>query len=220
MESIAGRFKTHWQALAGRLGLSHAASQMLLNSLQTQYFEPHRHYHTARHIVAMLDGFEQHRDQFADPDTAALAIFFHDAIYDPARRDNETRSAEMLQAQLSGLLPQAQLDKAAAIIAATAHHAATGDRDTDLVLDLDMAILGQPWAVYERYAEGIAREFIPVHGEALYRQGRPGRFLEPTLQKERIFLTPEFAHLDAPAKRNLQREIDGLRQPPSPGRAA
>lgn len=206
MESISGRFRQQWQALAQTLQLDPALSGSLLNYLQDQYNASGRHYHTMRHIVAMLEGADRIEGEFADPTAAKLAIFFHDVIYDAARRDNEEQSAVVLQEKLGEVLPETILAQAQHAIRATAKHDATGNRDTDLLLDLDMAILGQPWAVYARYAEGTMKEYVPVHGEEAYRAGRPKLFIDPTLAKDKIFLTEPFQHLEAPARQNLARE--------------
>ncbi len=195
---------THWHELAQSLGLGATLSDDLFAYLSAQYGEATRHYHTATHITAMLDGA---RDvAFDDPDMARLAIFFHDVIYDAARFDNETRSAEIMVEKLTGAVDAGRLSHAARIIEATAKHQPTGDGDTDLVLDLDMAILGQPWPIYERYAKNVMAEYLPVYGEAAYRQGRVALFIDPTLARGHIYLTPAFQPLDVQAMANLARE--------------
>jgi predicted metal-dependent HD superfamily phosphohydrolase len=57
------------------------------------YNEAHRAYHTLTHIDSMLtlDG----RGRIVESDAIELATWFHDAVYDPTRSDNEERSAEM-----------------------------------------------------------------------------------------------------------------------------
>jgi len=202
--TIADAFTAEWRDLAQALNLSIIVSQENLAELLAHYTEPTRHYHTDRHIVSLLNQ-ANHLD-FSDRDMVRLAIFFHDVIYDPTRNDNERRSADLMTQRLSDHIPANRLNQAVAIIVATANHQSTGDHDTDLVLDLDMGILGQLWPVYEAYARGVMAEYLPHIGETAWRQGRVSLFIDPTLARGRIFLTERFRPLDPQAMENLQRE--------------
>lgn len=202
--TIADAFAAEWRDLAQDLGLPAIISDALLAELQAGYGDPARHYHNEKHIVAMLTGARALN--FDDRDMVRLAIVFHDVIYDPTRGDNEERSAVLLKQKLAGLVTTKRLQRAAAMIEATAGHESTGDHDTDLVLDLDMAILGQPWPVYETYARGVMAEYLPHIGEAAWRQGRVTLFIDPTLARGQIFITERFKLLEPQAMENLRRE--------------
>jgi predicted metal-dependent HD superfamily phosphohydrolase len=210
-DDLSQRFLSKWQALATNLGLDESKSKEIGDYLLAQYSGSDRHYHSVRHIVSMLDGFESLKAKFEQPVAAELAIFFHDVIYDAARSDNEEQSAIKMKEKLHGIVDDAILTSAAFSIEATKKHASTPNSDTNLILDLDMAILGQPWAVYERYAKGVMQEYLPVYGEEAYRQGRLKLFLEPTIAHGDIFLTDDFKHLNEPAVRNMQRETEILK---------
>lgn len=203
-------FSGHWQRLAQELGLDEATSGKVETYLLTQYSAPQRHYHNLRHILSMLNSAEALREQFEDPVPAMLAIVFHDAVYDPARNDNEAQSAAVMRALLKGAVKEETLEVAAFTILATKAHQATEHRDTDLVIDLDMAILAQPWAIYARYAAGVMAEYTPTYGEAVYRDARPRLFLDPTVEHGQIFLTELFKPLTAQAIHNMQREREIL----------
>ncbi len=194
-----------WSRLCRDLAIDEAKPDAVWRELVAAYGEPQRHYHTLDHIAAVVADAERLRDRFEEPNAALLALFFHDIVYDPARHDNEARSADRLRDDFGDI---ASVDRACAHILATQHHDAHGDPDTNLVLDIDMAILGAPWDRYRAYAEGVWREDLPVYGHDAYAKGRAELFLKPTLQRERLFLTPDFAHLEDQAKRNLQMELD------------
>ena len=210
-ENLSERFLSKWWGLAANLDLDESTSKEVGDYLLAQYSGSDRHYHNVRHIVSMLDGFDGLKAKFEQPVAAELAIFFHDAIYDAARSDNEEQSAIKMKEKLRGVVDDAILDSAEFSIQATKKHAATSNPDTNLILDLDMAILGQSWAVYERYAKSVMQEYVPVHGEEAYRQGRPVRFLEPTIAHGDIFLTDDFKHLNESAIRNMRREVEILK---------
>jgi predicted metal-dependent HD superfamily phosphohydrolase len=210
-DDVRPKFLARWHALATDAGLDEAKSKEIGDYLLAQYSGNDRHYHSVQHIVSILDGFEVLKAKFEQPIAAGLAIFFHDVIYDASRSDNEEQSAIKMKEKLRDVVDDAVLTSAAFSIEATKKHAATTNPDTNLILDLDMAILGQPWAVYEQYARSVMLEYLPVYGEAAYRQGRPKLFLEPTIARGDIFLTDDFKYLNDQAMRNMQREAEILR---------
>ena len=189
-----------------------------LTGLRARYAEPHRAYHTQSHIDAMLTGFQVLGDGIADPAAVELAIWYHDAIYDPAAKDNEARSAALMRAELDGLADPALLDRACMLVRATADHAVPADcppslqADAALFLDLDMAVLGADHAAYMAYEAGVAAEYVPVFGLAPFRHGR-AHFLRTMLERERLFLSDSFhSQHDASARRNMRHALAVLEQ--------
>ncbi len=191
-----------------------AQMQQLREGLARRYAEPHRHYHNLSHIQALLDAAADAR--LHQPAMVEAAIWYHDAIYDPARRDNEDASAALLEAELAGLADPALIGRAALLVRATAGHALPADLPPELAedagwfLDADLAILAAAPAAYDRYAAGIMAEYAPLHAAAALRQGRAD-FLRGMLARPRLFLT-DAAHAarDAAARANLARELAGL----------
>ncbi len=187
-----------------------------IQGLRQRYAEPQRHYHDQSHVDALLAGLAELGGQVTHRAAAELAIWYHDAIYDPAAADNEARSAALLRGEMTGLADTACLQLAETMVLATARHALPPDlandirRDVATFLDLDMAVLGQAPAIYDAYEAAIAAEYLPVHGAAAYRHGRAA-FLRDAASRERLFLTERFHLLfDAPARANLHRALQAL----------
>src|SRR4051812_36368693 len=80
-----------WTELVGPENLG--PSLPVLGGLAQRYSEPHRHYHTLDHLLAMLDTLAALPLPAASQPAVQLAVWFHDAIYDPKASDNEERSA-------------------------------------------------------------------------------------------------------------------------------
>jgi predicted metal-dependent HD superfamily phosphohydrolase len=209
--STHGRVRGRWQSLAARRGWPDTAARAVLEEIVRAYSEPHRHYHTLDHIAALLVLLDRHGEA-AEGDSVALAIFFHDVVYDPARNDNEAASAALAAERLAALgHPGEAVGEVARYILATRHEAG-GDAveaDLALLLDLDLSVLGAMPAEYRAYAEAIRREYAFVP-DRLYRPGRR-RVLEGFLARPRIYRTRRLRELwEGPARTNLAGEIAQL----------
>lgn len=188
-------------------------------ALEAAYSSPPRAYHHFGHVHEVL-AQAKHAEtaaSWSQPREVFLAILYHDAIYQPGRRDNEVRSAELAVAQIDRHLPDAGIDTArvTALIELTARHGKLAPVDVDAdaarFLDCDMAILAAESAVFDAYDRGIAAEFRGKLPGWLFEFNRR-RFLKGLLAKERIFLSDSFhAALDARARANLQRLLRSSR---------
>ncbi|MGI4944073.1 MAG: HD domain-containing protein, partial [Janthinobacterium lividum] len=187
-----------------------------------RYAEPHRHYHGQAHVDTLLAGLHALKDAVVHIAAVELAIWYHDAVYDPAATDNEARSAALLRAEMGGLADPALLHHAELLVRATADHALPADMpaalrlDAALFLDLDTAVLGADRMTFAAYERGIAAEYVPVHGLLPYRAGR-ARFLRGMLERPRLFLTDQFHWTsDAAARRNMEEGLSRLEEEPAP----
>ena len=189
-----------WERVAGRLGWR--SSPETARALLDRYGEPHRRFHTQRHLCEVLAGLEA---VGADP-RLQIAAWYHDAVYCPGRQDNEARSAMLASVELPHLGASA-LDAgfvAAAILATASHE--SDDPALWPLLDADMSILGASGEKYGCYLCQIRDEYRRVP-DVLYRMGRK-RFVRGCLSRDRIFLTPDFTQrLEANARRNLSNEL-------------
>jgi predicted metal-dependent HD superfamily phosphohydrolase len=179
--------------------------------LREKYAEKHRAYHNLSHIRALLEHAESFRHELESYDTVAFAIWFHDAIYNTKRNDNEEKSAE-LAAETSGklLLPRELITAVEQMILATKKHELLNDSaDLKLFLDFDLSILGTSAEVYQRYSQAIRKEYswVPYF---LYRKGRK-KVLESFLKREQLYFTEAMkARYETQAQQNLERELGQL----------
>jgi predicted metal-dependent HD superfamily phosphohydrolase len=182
----------------------------ILQELKARYAEPHRAYHTWKHVEDMLGRLPPIAGRLSDRDAFELAILFHDAVYDPKAGDNEEQSAALMRRELAGRVPPTVLDAAEALILATKTHRPGAHADAPFLIDIDLAILGAPAAAFDAYDAAIRKEYAHVP-DAAYRTGRT-KVLRTFLDRERIFLTAAFAPLEACARDNLKRAIAQLAQ--------
>src|SRR5262245_66285948 len=84
-----------WRDLALRHVCAGPATHALLDELVRAYSEVHRHYHTIEHVGSLLQLMDEHGHGIVDRGAVALAIIFHDVVYDPRQHDNEQASADL-----------------------------------------------------------------------------------------------------------------------------
>ena len=184
--------------------------QALLAELSAAYSEPHRRYHTLPHIAHCLAELAKAWQYAVNLNEVRWALLFHDAIYDPRREDNESRSADWACRVLDELQrPEDEKARIRGMILATAHANEPRTADEALVLDVDLSILGADAAKFDDYDRAIRVEYEWVP-EADYRKGRAG-ILRSFLERERIYHTAFFRRrYEKAARANLQRALDRL----------
>lgn len=200
-----------WHALWRRIGAAGDGAAELAD-LTARYREPARHYHTLEHIVHCLEELDRAVAPADRPDEAELALWFHDAVYDPRAGDNEARSAALADRMLgaAGIEPAAR-ERIGSMIIATTHAAAPRPGDTALVCDADLAILGSTPERYHRYVQQIGAEYAWVP-EPVFRQTR-ATVLERLLARPSLYATAGFREkYEQRARRNLSAELDRLRR--------
>ena len=187
----------------------------LKNELSALYRAPGRHYHGLAHVEALLALAREYLADLADPRAVEAAIWFHDAIYDSRRSDNEARSAALAAAKLASRVEPARLFRITAMIEATATHALPdlGDeaatRDAAFFLDMDLSILGAPQSAFDSYEAAVRREYAWVDDEA-WAAGRAA-VLRKFLARPTIFNTGAFRQrYETVARKNIARSIAAL----------
>ena len=203
-----------WHALCAQLGLDSAVATGFADALIHAWSRWPRRYHDATHLLACIRHWRSVAAQCDDPQAVGLALWFHDAVYWPWSKTNERRSADWARRFIlgQGLPPDRARDLADRVdryIMATQHHDGELHGDERWVVDIDLAILGQPPQVYDAFEQGVRREYRWVP-QAAYVAGR-SKVLRSFLERPRLYATDWFHHrLDAPARANLGRALASL----------
>lgn len=178
--------------------------------LMGRYAEQHRRYHNLQHLAECLEVRDRLGRSTEAPAEVDLALWFHDAIYEPAARDNEARSAEWLDRIASAAGIDAAIRKRLnALILATRHNASPLSFAESTLVDADLSILGAASARFDEYCLQIRAEYRYVPN-FLYRRKRC-QVLQGFCDRDRIYTTKGFyEHLEVQARENLARAIDAL----------
>ncbi len=189
--------------LCKRLGIAADRVDGMFDDLTKHYSEGHRSYHNLSHINRMLAWLDASPGKGAE--TVELAIWYHDAIYEPMSGQNEVKSAQYFRDHLGTFIGDHLVEDVVRLILATdPTRSRTGRNDEDLIIDIDLSILGSAPDDYEAYRRAIRSEYSSVP-EANFNAGRKSilqRFLS-----QRIYVTEFFASLEEQARLNMKNEI-------------
>uniref|UniRef100_A4XZU7 Metal-dependent phosphohydrolase n=1 Tax=Ectopseudomonas mendocina (strain ymp) TaxID=399739 RepID=A4XZU7_ECTM1 len=121
----------------------------------------------------------------------AVALWFHDAIYDVRGKTNERQSADWAIRTLAACkADQATLERVEQLILATKHDATPIRPDEQLLVDIDLAILGARPQRFAEYDQQVRAEYSWVPG-LLYRMKRRS-VLKSFLARPSIYSTSYF----------------------------
>ena len=140
------------------------------------------------------------------PDLIEMALWFHDAVYDPKSSENEALSALMA---VEAIGDGEMVREVARLIMLTKTHEPGGGPDDAWIIDIDLAIFAQSPARVMEYERQIREEYTWVP-EELYREKR-AEVLTGFLNRERLYLTAwARERFEQWARENLRALIERL----------
>lgn len=183
--------------------------------LTTLLSQSHRYYHNIHHINFCLAQLELVPElNWHEEMIVTYAIWYHDAIYNPYSSRNEEMSAALFRTEHcnSHIDLRLHLSSIEDAILETAHH--TTDliepaHTTALMLDIDLAGLGQSWDTFSINGEDIRLEYSHLDDETFIR-GRI-KFLEALKARKSLYYTKFFHHTyELVAQTNVDSELKRL----------
>ncbi|MEM8849976.1 MAG: hypothetical protein AAGE03_08055 [Pseudomonadota bacterium] len=149
-------------------------------------------------------------DATANVPVLACAIWFHDAVYGLYASDNEEKSADLAR----DFLTECDVDpkiaaRVADLVICTKTHEAKGNPDAELMVDIDLSILGADSGTYDQFERDVRAEYRSVPGFIFSPKRK--KILKRFLDRPRIYHTQFFRdRLETQAGSNLNRAIAGL----------
>jgi predicted metal-dependent HD superfamily phosphohydrolase len=204
--SMNAALHKRWLTLAQSLNWR-GDPNVIWKELHTRYSEPVRAYHNLQHITACLRAFDAVPKEGLDATAVELAIWFHDVIYDPQAKDNEAQSAELFATLVREAGLEAELiARVKGLILITQHKALPQTPEEQLLVDVDLSILGAEEDAFAEYERQIRQEYgwVPEQEFCTGRAAVLGQFL----RRKRIFHTLHFYQgFEAAARENLEQAI-------------
>ncbi len=178
-------------------------SSDLYHRLIQAYREPHRVYHTLKHIENCFAMLQKVRHLVKKPDALALAIWFHDAIYDLSAVTNEQRSADWFMMETDGLFDDELRRLVYAHIMATLHSGKEiQSHDSRFMVDIDLSSFGLPWTEFLSDSNRVREERCDISDEEYFT--KQYGFHKELLERPRFFRSDYFFHhYEKQARQNL-----------------
>jgi predicted metal-dependent HD superfamily phosphohydrolase len=202
--------QSRWNALCAAAGVGPPLLHCF-DEISRRYSEAHRAYHNRRHIDECLGEFDLVRSEVSNPVAVEFAIWFHDVIYDPRANDNEEQSGRFAVERLQGINKDLAR-QVADLILITKTHRAGPVPGAELLIDIDLSILGKPAERFAEFENGIRAEYawVPVK---VYCEKRV-EILRGFLKRERIYSTKTIHdRYEAIARKNISKLIAELEAP-------
>lgn len=200
-----------WKATWQELGVPITpALRSAYDDLIARYSEPHRKYHTVRHLDECFAKLEAIRAVADRPAEVEVALWFHDAIYEIRSSENEAKSADLAAEVVRNAgKPTDSVERISDLIMATRHAAAPDGTDARVLVDVDLSILGERPERFDEYERQVREEYSWVP-EALFKRERK-KILEEFLARPAIFNTEHFRDCyEGQARANLKRSLHRL----------
>lgn len=201
-----------WRRTWQQLGVA-CPDTALLDELIGRYSEPHRKYHTMQHLDECFTSFATVRGEAVHPAEIGLALWFHDAIYDVKNHDNELKSADWARSELLRAgAAEGTANRVHALVMVTRHNALPSTIDEQILVDIDLSVLGAEPNRFDEYETQVRAEYAWVP-EPVYRSRR-SEILQAFLDRNSIYSTPCFqSRFETQARSNLMRSLAKLAAP-------
>jgi predicted metal-dependent HD superfamily phosphohydrolase len=164
--------------------------------------------HHLGHCLSELDHARQLALNAAEVE---IALWFHDAIYNPHASNNEEASARWAERFLgSHAVDPARIERVRGHILATRHASPAVSPDSQLVVDIDLAILGAGRDTYQEFEVNVRKEYSWVPA-TVFRSKR-AEILQSFLDRPALYHTLIFRdRYESVARSNLASAIAALR---------
>jgi predicted metal-dependent HD superfamily phosphohydrolase len=150
---------------------------MTLDEILNHWAEPHRYFHTEKHLLDLINKIDQRRNSisFWDYEKLIIVALFHDIVYDPKSNINEEESAKMFMDNITyppsaNNIRQSDIDEIYQAILDTKTHKPT-TFVSKIFCDLDMSVIEGSYEDLLEWEKGIWGEY-QSYGKEAYKAGR------------------------------------------------
>ncbi|MGZ4438029.1 MAG: HD domain-containing protein [Oryzihumus sp.] len=184
----------------------------LRDGLRAVYADPARGYHDQQHlaeVLARVSDLLVHEP--GDPVAIGLAAWYHDAVYEGAR-DDEERSALLAESELAdaGVAGGLVAEVARLVRLTATHDPGRDDANGRVLCDADLAILAAEPERYDAYVLGVRRDFAHVPDDDFAR-GRAAVLTDLQGRATLFHTRTARTQWEERARANIAAELSSLR---------
>lgn len=210
LQKLIAKNHTLWEELQKRGGQGDKIK--FWNDVLSPYFEQNRFYHSWKHILHMLEEYEEVKQLLADPSLVKHAIWMHDSVYNTQSHGNKNEEDSARNAYSHAIrfhLGEEYAKELKSLVSLTDHVGFPISTDGRYLVDIDLAILGAEPTIFDEYEESVRKEYewVPID---VFKTER-AKILRSFLERESIYHTEYFqAKYEEVARKNLQRSLQNL----------
>lgn len=198
------RFVALWKRNAGTAAAE--VAERSWSCLITRFSEAHRHYHDYKHMRHCLRELDGAAHRIGDADVVEMALWFHDAIYEPGAADNEIRSARLFESFAAPVLNPNLTREVSSAILDTVHKTLPEADNARFVVDIDLSSFGLPWPEFMADSHALRKEQMHLSDREFYQ--RKCAFLKSLIDRDRIYATQYFGNLyELAARTNIEHYL-------------
>lgn len=200
-----------WTDLAKILEIDTPEIERMWDIFVNFYEQSHRSYHNLNHLAQMFALTEEMLVYISDPISFKLAIWFHDIIYQPTRKDNELVSSQKAEVYMKAwnISPESIIPVVQYIQSTAKHIPINGSDDEKLFLDIDLSILGREPHIYQAYTQAIRKEYN-MYPSLIYKYGRR-KSMKKFLKRPRIYFSDMmYERFEVQARTNIEKELGDM----------
>ena len=203
-------FEQAFKEVLSSLTTDHILIDKLFNEIKSKYSTALRFYHNMSHLDHLIVELNPVKNQIEDWQTIVLSVAYHDIVYNPLKKNNEEKSADIATDRLGQLnVSEEQKEECSQKILSTRRHAVSDHPDTNYFTDADLSILGSAPGSYSDYSQKIRKEY-KYFPDLMYNPGRK-KVLKRFLEMSTIFKTRHFQNkYEVQARRNITNELKSL----------
>lgn len=189
--------------------LSLAGTGVDIRPVMARYEEPHRSYHGLAHIEHMLEAINAMAALYGlDASELAIAhatVWYHDCVYVPGAKDNESRSATLADIELRKIWGGDTINQMYDAIMCTRDHQHPDTMLDAMIIDADLAGLGSTPEVYKKNSDKVKAEYPGITDEQWF-EGRAA-FLRAYLDRPVLYFTSWGGAFEDQARKNMEAEL-------------
>jgi len=176
-----------WQNLIHNFTDAENASDIGENII-ARYNESHRFYHNIEHLSTVLKQIDFAKGNIGISayciNVIELALWYHDAIYDPKANDNEEKSADLFIKDARQMrINENVIINVSRLILVTKNHFLAKSLDEQIIADCDLSPLGHNKEYFENSNKNLLKEYPDVP------EIERIKFLQSLIEHESIFHT-------------------------------
>lgn len=219
--------KRRWAKTLETAGLVEKPERVsLIDDIIASYSEPHRKYHTCRHLEQCFKLLDEMFVEVPQRAAVELALWYHDLIYKPLGENNEAMSGYVAQNIATVRLgASGELARAIHVLILLTTHKPVEHPTNEfvlktlldnesllkasrVVLDVDLSILSVSDLEFDAYEDEVRAEYAMVPDEIFgpARASIMARFL----MRPALYTTPQMKTREPQARANLERSIAKL----------